>query len=160
MPTDAEWEGMKRDTMEWMLTPWVAKLTENDRLWLVKEKGEAMVLSPWIPPKAGGSFGQLFITKLQNNCFAGIEQWYVDDSGHGFDGKVLIRPRCSREELERRPSSDYPAMTKLWATMHYFRHRLATVEATLRDRGIYVPETRAPEMSEEFTIPVRTLDRR
>lgn len=161
MPTDAEWEGMKLQTMDWQLTPWVTKLTENDRLWLVKERGEAFVLSPWIPPKAGGKFGQLFISRMRNNCVLGTEQWYVNDIGCGFDGKVLIRPQCELIELERRPSPDLPEMIKLWSSLNYLRARVGTLEKVMREHGIVVPiSSQAPTPPADFQLPQRSLSRR
>lgn len=161
MPTDAEWEGMKLLTMGWQLTPWVTKLAENDRLWLVKERGEAFVLTPWIPPTAGGKFGQLFISRMVNNRVIGTEQWYVNDIGCGFDGKVLIRPQCELAELERRASPYQTDMTRLWASLVYLRMRVTTLERVLQGRGIDVPvSTQVPDLPIDVQLPQRSLSRR
>lgn len=133
MPTEQEWEDMRLYPGIWSIYPWMQKIGHNDRLWLVKEKGEAFAASHWELPYIGGRTGKIWIGRYNDNRLQGYDQWYVDPQGRGFDGIPLLRPQCTWEELQIRPDAPREGLFDVVRRFDALTNRVVTLERRLFD---------------------------
>ncbi len=143
----------------WLSQPWLQKLGENDRLWLLKEQQEATCASPWMPPPIGLVGGTIFLNRLTDNYFAGVQKWYVDAYGSGLDGVPLLRPQCTWEELQARPDPEASDLQVLAVAVARLTMRVQALERGAGRLGVSIPATHLPP-PDELSWPTNRLARR
>lgn len=112
--------------------PWMRRLREGVKVWLVKEREYAIVNFPWQPPEPGHCSGRLVlqrVVKLPDDQWTvgRTEVWFVGSRGEGFDGKPLIQ-LCEGYLPEEFAEVVCEEMTNLMATLEAVKCRLEAMK--------------------------------